>query len=565
MTTLTPVSIGVGLDTARYGHHVSFVRPDRQPAADAFTFAESPAGYAQLRQAFERLQQKFGEVHFSIRIDAAGQYAANLERFLRALPWEKTISVGQPKQNRDYRNVHFPKRKSDAVDAQACARFAIVEQPAPTPETPPAFAQLRELAGALEGQAKQTTRLLNQLHNRLARVFPELAPEVSALSATWVLRLLAQYPSPAKIAGAHWSSLVSIPHLTPDKARTIQAAARQTVASLQGPLAEGLIRQSVRAIRQSQKATGEWKRLLEQAYDNLPPGPHRQIETIPGIGPQTAAALVAKMVSIDRFPTPGSVVNYFGIFPEEDTSGVDKFGRPVPPGTMSMSRKGNDLVRRCLWNAAKTALLHNPVIRSLYARQRAAGKRGDVALGRCMQKLLHLVFAVWKTDQPFVPRPAETAERPSVPARGAGTAEGRKGPSPDRQAVTPAPSSIPSASRAGNAPQPAKAPAAPAPGRHVDFAQLRKQISIQQVLRELHAWDGLKGHGAQRRGPCPIHEPLSPQGRSFSVNIEKNIFQCFDASCGAKGNVLDLWAQSQHLTIAEAAHDLAQRFGVLTE
>ena len=28
-------------------------------------------------------------------------------------------------------------------------------------------------------------------------------------------------------------------------------------------------------------------------------------------------------------------------------------------------------------------------------------KRGDVALGHCMRKLLHLVFAVWKTDRPF--------------------------------------------------------------------------------------------------------------------------------------------------------------------
>jgi transposase len=329
MSTSTAVSIGVGFDTARYGHHVSFMRTDRQPAAKPFTFAESPAGYAELRQAFERLQQQHGEVHFSIRIDAAGQYAANLERFLRSLPGEKTISIGQPKQNRDYRNVHFPKRKADAVDSQACARFAIVEQPGPTPETPAEFAQLRELAGALESQTKQTTRLVNQLHNRLARVFPELALNASFLSASWVLRLLEKYPSPAKIAGAHISSLVNIPHLTSEKAQKIQAAARQTVASLQGPVVEGLIRQSVQAVRQSQKITCELKRLLELAYDDLPPGPHRQIETIPGIGKQTAAALVAKMVSIDRFATPGSVVNYFGVFPEENTSGVDKQGRPV--------------------------------------------------------------------------------------------------------------------------------------------------------------------------------------------------------------------------------------------
>jgi transposase len=581
MTTAAPVSIGVGFDTARYGHHVSFLRTDRQPAAKAFTFAESPVGYAELRQAFEQLQQKFGEVHFSIRIDAAGQYAANLERFLRSLPWEKTISVGQPKQNRDYRNVHFPKRKADAVDAQACARFAIVEQPAPTPETPPEFAQLRELAGALESQVRQTTRLVNQLHNRLARVFPELALLAPDLSASWVLQLLKKYPSPAKIATAHLSSLVGIPHLSEDRAQKIQTAARQTVASLQGPVVEGLIRQSVQAIRHGQKTVRELKRLLEEAYDALPAGPHRQIETIPGIGKQTAAALVAKMVRIERFATPGSVVSYFGIFPEENTSGVDKFGRPVPPGTMFMSRKGNDLVRRCLWNAAKSAISHNPDIRGLYARQRALGKRGDVALRRCMQKLLHLVFAVWKTDQPFVSRqagtdetpngaPTEAAaveaatdEKPSASAQGEATAGGRKGQGPERQAVTPAASNIPSACPASNTPGPAPAP--PIATSRVDFAQLRKQISIEQILRELHAWEGLKGHGAQRRGPCPIHEPAGADGRSFSVNLHKNVFQCFDASCGAKGNVLDLWAQSHQMTIPQAAHDLAERFGITTE
>jgi transposase len=563
MSTSASISIGVGFDTARYGHHVAFLRPDLQPAAQAFTFAESPAGYAQLRQALEQLQKKYGSVHLNIRIDAAGEYAANLERFLRVLPWEKTLSVGQPKQNRDYCKVHFPKRKADPVEALACARFALVEHPAPTPETPSAFAQLREIAGALECQAKHTTRLVNQLHNRLARVFPELALDVSSLRAAWVLRLLAKYPTPARIAAAHLSSLLSIPHLTPDKAETIQAAARQTVASFHGPVIEELIRQSVQSIQRSQKTSRALQRLLEQAYEALPPGPHQKIETIPGIGLQTAAALVAKMVSIDRFATAESVVNYFGIFPEENTSGVDKFGRPVPPGTMRLSPKGNDLVRRCLWNAAKTAIVHNPVIRALYARQRAHGKRGDVALGHCMRKLLHLVFAIWKTDQPFTPPQEGVGAESHAPTREAEDAWGRKGQRPERPAVTQAPSKIPPAARGGN--RPSAVTVGPASGRRVDFARLRQQITMEQVLRELHWWDCLKGHGAQRRGPCPIHGPSRTHSRCFSVHLEKKVFQCFDASCGAKGNVLDLWAQSRGLTISQAAHDLAERLGITTE
>jgi transposase len=563
MSTTTPVSIGVGIDTARYGHHVSFLRADRKPAANEFTFPESPAGYAQLRQAIDQLSKKYDNAHFHIRIDAAGQYAANLERFVRSLPVEKTISIGQTKQNRDYCKVHFPKRKADSVEAQACARFAIVEQPPETPETPAAFAQLRDVCGALEAQVAQSTRLINQLHNRLARVFPELALDVPDLSAQWVLRLLAKYPTPAKLAAARLSSLLGLPHITEDKARKVQAAAQQTVASQRGPVAEELIRHSVEVIQRSKKAEHRLKDLLKDAYDALPDGPHRQIETIPGIGAQTAGALVAKMVNIDRFGKPESVINFFGIFPEENTSGTDKYGRPVPPGTMVMSRKGNDLVRRDLWNAAKTAILHNPPVRALYARQRAAGKRGDVALGHCMRKLLQQVFAVWKTNKPFAPPETTASMEAGIASPQSERTGGRKGQGPERQAVTPAPSNIPSAPDASNAPGSAKT-SSPAAGR-VEFAELRARITIEEVLRELGAWGHLRGHAAQRRGPCPIHEPSSTDGRSFSVNLDRNIFHCFDASCGAKGNVLDLWAQTRRLTIPEAARELGERFAVNTE
>jgi hypothetical protein len=160
-------------------------------------------------------------------------------------------------------------------------------------------------------------------------------------------------------------------------------------------------------------------------------------------------------------------VNYFGIFPEENTSGVDKFGRPIPPGTMRLSPKGNDLVRRCLWNAAKTAIVHNPVIRALYTRQRAQGKRGDVALGHCMRKLVHLVFAIWKTGEPFTPPEAATGAESPTPTVKTEVAQGRKGRRPERQAVTQATANIPQPARASNPPtaaKPATTPAAtPAP------------------------------------------------------------------------------------------------------
>src|SRR5471030_2295941 len=103
--TRPPTRVGVGIDTARYGHYAAFLGDDLQPAADELAFVESAAGYDQLRQRLERLAQRRGPVHFVIRLDAAGQYADNLLHFLHGLGVSSTsplcncsfsISCGDP-------------------------------------------------------------------------------------------------------------------------------------------------------------------------------------------------------------------------------------------------------------------------------------------------------------------------------------------------------------------------------------------------------------------------------------------------------------------------------------
>ncbi len=94
LTSKTTSAIGVGLDTARYGHHATFLWEDRQPATKPLEFLESRSGYESLRNVLGKLAEKQTDVHFHIRVDAAGQYATNLLGFLHQLPWPKTISVG---------------------------------------------------------------------------------------------------------------------------------------------------------------------------------------------------------------------------------------------------------------------------------------------------------------------------------------------------------------------------------------------------------------------------------------------------------------------------------------
>jgi transposase len=573
--------IGVGIDTARYGHRVSFLRADRQRAAEPLTVMESQAGYQALQDRLVHLRQLHPQAHFHIRIDAAGQYAANLERFLRGLDLPMTISIGEPKRNKDYQKAHFPKRTTDDTESQAMARFAVIELPQATRPPSPPMILLHEVAGRLQAQVKQTTQAINRLHNLLARVFPELALHAKDFAASWLLNLLDKYPTPQRLAQARLTSLENIPYLPLGKAQALHQTAQQSVGSLSGAVAETLVRDLVSQVRHCEQAEKKMRELLSAAYAELPPSGHRQLITIPGIGEATAAVLVAKIVDIERFATAEHLVGYFGVFPEESSSGVDRNGKPLPPGTMCMSHKSNDLARHYLWNAARVGIRFNPALRALYRRLKAKGKRGDVAIGHCMRKLLHLVFAVWKTNRSFdahyfpwepndsqvstvspasARQPAEAEQLSSPAATGPACANdkaaGHKREIPAEKVVTTATSSVDPALSAVNPPAP------PAARPRVDFAFVRGQVTMEQVLRHLGLFDRLRGRGQQRRGICPIHAHASDHEPTLSIHLGKNLFHCFQATCAAQGNVLDFWAAVHRMPIYEAALQLAETFHV---
>lgn len=93
----------------------------------------------------------------------------------------------------------------------------------------------------------------------------------------------------------------------------------------------------------------------------------------------------------------------------------------------------------------------------------------------------------------------------------------------------------------------------------IDFAQLREQIRIADVLRLLE-FRAVESSGDELRGPCPIHGSSSSTSRSFSANVRKQTFICF--KCGASGNQLDLWVATSKLPLYEAACNLCERLDI---
>jgi transposase len=577
--------VGVGIDTSRYGHYAAFLRENLQPAAAELTFAETAHGYGQLRERLETIARREGPVDFVVRLDAAGQYADNLLHFLHGLTLAGvellagatlSLSSGDPQRNKNYRAALFGAKKSDPVEARACARYALSERPAATTALPVELRALRQVAGRLQSVARQRTRLLNQFRHLLGLSFPELALIVNDVSLGWVLELCTRYPTARRLAAATPEQLGAIPYLPHGLIERLLEHARQSIGSLHDATMEELVRDQVRQLRETMSRQKRLENMLTEAYARLPEPNH--LDTIPGIGAVTAAILTAIIVDIGRFATPGKLVAYFGIVPIEAASGVDRDGKPKGPKRYVMSRRGNDLVRRYLWMAALSAVRCNPAVRPLHARLVAKHPRHKaVAIGHVMRKLLHLVFALWKTDRPFDKerheKADETAAKGEQPSdkgmsdeEAAGLTHSAK---PARKEVTAAETSVAHAAARGVGVTPETAAAATAAtasaaclpqGGCVDFGHVKTQLSMERVLEHL-GLTRLRGKAEQRRGPCPIHRG-DGRGRTFSVNLQADVFQCFDAGCGAKGDVIDLWAALRHMSLREAALDLVETFGL---
>lgn len=99
----------------------------------------------------------------------------------------------------------------------------------------------------------------------------------------------------------------------------------------------------------------------------------------------------------------------------------------------------------------------------------------------------------------------------------------------------------------------------------INYRELRAGLRIEDVLSWM-SWTASRRVGYQLRGPCPFCErdiAASPHGtppsvaRTFSVNVQRNIFQCF--KCHRSGNALDLWTAHRQLSIYAAAREIQDR------
>ncbi len=121
------------------------------------------------------------------------------------------------------------------------------------------------------------------------------------------------------------------------------------------------------------------------------------MDSITGIGPLTAAKLLAECRPLTEFDDVRQLVAFAGLNPAHHQSGSS-----IKKKTL-ISKCGNSAIRAALYRPAISAKNHNPILRAFAQRWRAKGLCEMAIIAAVMPKLLHLVYGVLKSGQPFDP------------------------------------------------------------------------------------------------------------------------------------------------------------------
>ena len=393
----------VGIDVALREHRVAVLDRDGEAAGPSFTIAASQDGMATLLRTLAARDATAAQT--LIGLEASGHLWENLEAALVGAGYR--VLVLNPLPTRRYRDVLRRKAKTDDIDAHVIAGL-IRSGAAQASYVPDEHIQsLRELARLRARLMDDWQDYLRQLIAQLDVVLPEHRMALGDLRSARARGILAQFPTAQHLAQASPRAIrraaedAGTRGFTLDDAIAVRDAARQSLYSGKAAAARAqVVRTLVNQLDRLSTAIDEVDRaaiaLLPPSEPGTGPSDADLLQTIPGIGPHTAATLLGELGAPMRFTDAPALVAYVGFYPV-----ITESGQRV--GTPRLSAVGSRIARRALYLAAVNAVRRSAEWRTIYLRKRAQGKSAKQALIVVAVKLLHTLYAMLKHRRPYNP------------------------------------------------------------------------------------------------------------------------------------------------------------------
>jgi len=387
----------VGIDIASEKHFVAVVDAQSEVLVKSTSFGENELGYQKL------LELLGGPEEVLVAFEATGHYWKNLYAALAARGF--SVALLNPLRTRRFAEEDLARTKTDAIDALGIARFAAQKRPAKSRMPDSATDELRELVRHRDRLMQEFGDKTRQLHRLVDLGFPEFKKYVGHLDSELATGILIKYPTAESFRSARARGLANMKydgrHLVGlELAKQLIDAAKRSVGAHHGYAYRIQVEHACEDMSVLRQRLKDVDREIHLKLDKHEVG--TLLTTIDGIGPTTAAKLIAELGNPADFDSPAALAAYVGVVPATKQSGRSTGTR------FGITAIGNAGLRHALWMPVLTAVRKNPWLKRYYERLRAGGKPAKVALIAAMRKLLHAIYAVARDRKPFTPRLAET-------------------------------------------------------------------------------------------------------------------------------------------------------------
>lgn len=393
----------LGIDIGKYKHVACLLDGEGNVLGQAIHFSADKAGYADL---LAYLRAAVGETVLDaihVGMEATGHYWLTLYAQLTA-DGLSTITVINPLQTKAFRNSNIRGNKTDPIDARKIAQLLRVGELKPSHIPSADLIALRQLTRLRSDLVELLVVLKQKAIGLLDQLFPEYRNVFSNMFGATSLAVLLTAPTPEALAAmpaaalTHLLTQTSRGRFGQEKSQELQHLAANSFGVTMGSDALSFsLHILVKEIQHLQSQI----EALESEIESRGQALGETIHTIPGISIGSAAGILAEIGNFARFLVKDGaekLVALAGLDPKLSTSGTMR-------GRAKMSKRGSRYLRKTLRMAAFVAVFQvkDPMFTYIYEKQIAKGKHMEVALSHVAHKMIHVIYALMKTKNTYVP------------------------------------------------------------------------------------------------------------------------------------------------------------------
>ncbi len=388
----------VGIDIGKNNHVASMMDETGKVVFKAFSFPNTSDGGNAL---FSKLTSySLIPSDFEIGMEATGHYWLSVYSFLFGKGFLLHV-INSIQTDGWRRGTEIRKRKNDIIDSLLIADLIRYGQFVETRLADEDLFSLRTLTRFRTYLVESISDLKRKVVCVLDQVFPEYQSIFSDIFGRTSKEILLQFSSPVDFESVSSETLAQLlaqlsrQRVSTAKAEQLKAAAS---SSFGVTFAENSFTFQLRALTEQVSFIEKQVKETEMEIFGIMEKLESPITTITGIGNVTGAAILSEIGDISKFDSPRKLVAFAGLDATVTQSSEFEATHNV------MSKRGSPYLRKAIFQSALVASFKDPVLSAYYQKKRAEGKHHLTCVGAVARKMCNIIYAILKSDQPYVPK-----------------------------------------------------------------------------------------------------------------------------------------------------------------